>query len=302
MLAFDIETTGLNPVFAQITCICAEDFHTGQTYTFEFARARKENPASLQSMRNEVCQLFDASSSLCAFNGIQFDLPFMKHELRVPYEQMRAWVDKTSDILESCRKEFRHTFKLDLLCAENQIATKSSTGLEAIAMAKRGDWQMLREYCAQDVHILCELYTKRHLVNPRNKKTMDLNKWCHASVYGDPAHGAPAGGEADVVHAIELKTDNTPLDPLQTRVTACQEAICRRLQGLSMVVVTRDNMFGVSDTNQFILCVCPVCDREGFIQEDTQCIGSSVNDHAGAHTVDAIFTCGMQHAYRIRIE
>ena len=40
MLAFDIETTGLDPASSVVTVVCTQDFHTGERRAYEFGRVR----------------------------------------------------------------------------------------------------------------------------------------------------------------------------------------------------------------------------------------------------------------------
>lgn len=290
MLAFDIETKGLDPLVHDVTCVCAEDFHTGKRYAFEYARVRKEDPEKLAGLTTELVKLFDDASSLCAFNGIRFDLPFMEHALKIPKETVTKWKSKTSDILEKCREEYKHTFKLDLLCECNQVLTKSSSGLQAITWANEERWKDLQEYCEMDVHILCELYRKRVLVNPRNKAKMDLIKWTHKDVYG--------GDEMQVDSAAkeEVAAETNPPAPSASAGTEqyLMAKIAQRQRRLPIVNVPEYEVFGVA--NKFAVCKCPLCDMEGFIQEDTQCLGVNLQ------FADAIFSCGMKHAYCIKVD
>jgi len=97
----------------------------------------------------ELTQTLDAAVSLSAFNGVHFDLPIMQTALGLNEATVRAWVLKTTDILECCRLVHQHTFKLGLLCEENSLPR-------------------------------CH---KRHLVNPRTKQPMDLASWSHPLLY-----------------------------------------------------------------------------------------------------------------------
>lgn len=290
MLAFDIETLGLDPRYHDVTCICAEDFHTGQRYAFEYARVRKEDPEKLAGLTAALIELLDEASSLCAFNGIRFDLPFMETALEIPKETVAAWKLKTSDILEKCREEYRHTFKLDLLCECNEVPTKSSSGLQAIAWAKEERWEDLKAYCEMDVHILCELYRKRVLVNPRTKAKMDLIKWTHKDVYGDDEMQADDATEKEVGPEKDL-TAQSAFSGTEEYLVA---KIAQRQERLPVVKVAEYETFGV--TNKFAVCKCPLCDMEGFMQEDTQCLGTDLQ------FADGIFSCGMKHAYRIKMD
>lgn len=183
MLAFDIETTGLDPGKCVVTIVSTEDYKTGETKHYEFSRVRKEAPERLGALKSELINDFNAASSLCAFNGIQFDIPFMMVSLKLPADVITGWVLKTTDILECSRHVHQNTFGLNLLCGANGIQLKSSSGLEAIKMANEGRWEDLRDYCQDDVHILCDLYRKRFLMNPRSEQIMDLREWSDPTLY-----------------------------------------------------------------------------------------------------------------------
>ena len=192
MLSFDIETTGLHARQGdKITVICTECFHTREKRAYEFAK-HTHDADKLEQLRNDVIQAFDKAPSLCAFNGIKFDLPFMAIALKLPYDTVKAWKAKTSDILESSIEVYMHTFSLNLLCEKNEIPVKISTGLAAIKMAADGEYDNLREYCEADVTILNNLYAKRWIVNPRNNAVMDLAKWTFDGMYPNATLEDPA--------------------------------------------------------------------------------------------------------------
>lgn len=186
MLAFDIETTGLDPHRAQVTVVCTEDFYTGEKKAYEFARLRKHEPQNLPSLTAELIQAFESAESLCAFNGIRFDLPFLHTALNLSADNTGKWMAKCSDILEACRLQCfgpKHTFGLNALCGANDIMQKSSCGLEAIQMAEAGRWDDLNAYCHDDVSILCKLYRRKILKNPRKHQAIELSKICHENMY-----------------------------------------------------------------------------------------------------------------------
>jgi hypothetical protein len=183
MLAFDIETFGLDARTAKISVICTECIFTGEQKTFEFARHAAEQTGPPTEMIEELVRTLDAAQSLSAFNGVRFDLPFMQTALGIPEEKIRAWVLKTTDILECCRLVYNHTFKLDLLCQTNGLPMKTGTGLFAIQLARERRWPELNSYCADDVSILCNLHRLRHVLNPRTRLLMDLADWSHPLLY-----------------------------------------------------------------------------------------------------------------------
>ncbi len=77
MLAFDIETTGLNPETHLVTVVCTQNLRTGERRAYEFARVRATELAQEKLLRQELVDAFNSSSSLCAFNGVRFDIPFL---------------------------------------------------------------------------------------------------------------------------------------------------------------------------------------------------------------------------------
>ena len=187
MLAFDIETTGLDREHCLVTVVCTEDFRTGERRAYEFARVAAEGDSGRERARLTAALVaaFDGADSLCAFNGVRFDIPFLHKALRLSELTVAGWLLKTSDILEACRLEVfgpRHTFSLNLLCEFNNVPMKTSSGCEAVRMAAEGRWHELREYCADDVRILCDLYRRRELRNPRGFQTIDVRRISHCAM------------------------------------------------------------------------------------------------------------------------
>lgn len=179
MLAFDIETKGLDARKHDITVVCTQNFYTNERKVYEFAKVKANDPHSLCKLREELIADFDKAESLCAFNGVRFDIPFLHKALQIPDATVVTWLIKTTDILEACRLNVygpRHTFGLNLLCEVNGVNVKSSTGLQAIIMANEQRWADLKEYCEDDVQILCDLYKRKTLQNPRSWDLIDLTK------------------------------------------------------------------------------------------------------------------------------
>ena len=53
-------------------------------------------------------------------------------------------------------------------------------------MAHHRRWDDLRMYCIEDVRILCDLYRRKTLKNPRGHGTIDLTRIAHPDVYMKP--------------------------------------------------------------------------------------------------------------------
>lgn len=191
MIAFDIETTGLKPEKGdRCTIVCAEDWLTREKYTFEFERSRQD-PQQHDSLLSQMCELFDQADSLSAFNGIKFDIPFLQKCFNLHPGQTNAWILKTVDIYDRCKRLQQPTFSLNMLCEVNGVPMKISSGTEAIGMAERGEWQELREYCAMDVSILNNLADRRILIHPRTHAIIDLAAWSPEYMYPDAANETP---------------------------------------------------------------------------------------------------------------
>jgi hypothetical protein len=76
-----------------LKCLCKENGH------FETAASDTDRRALIDALESD----FDAATSLCAYNGVRFDLPFMQNDLHIPTKRITEWVLKTSDILEQLR-------------------------------------------------------------------------------------------------------------------------------------------------------------------------------------------------------
>ena len=87
MLAFDIETTGLDPAKCKVTVVCTQDYHTGAKRVYEFARTLDETPEEYTELIRTFVRDMDAAPALCAFNGVRFDIPFLEKAFRLPTEQ-----------------------------------------------------------------------------------------------------------------------------------------------------------------------------------------------------------------------
>lgn len=198
MLAFDIETYGLDPKKHAVTVVCTEDFHTGEQRKYEFARYAKQADMKKQ-LTADLVAAFDAAECLCAFNGVRFDLPFLQKALDIDPHTVAGWVLKTTDILEQSRLRYKTTFSLNLLCEHNGIPVKISSGLHAVKMAQDGEFDKLAEYCADDTAILCKIYRLQHITLPKLNQTQDLMLWAPKSVYDSQKTG---------VHDDIMETDD----------------------------------------------------------------------------------------------
>lgn len=141
VLAFDIETTGLDADACEVTCACAYDPARGVERSFLFA---------LGDSPDEFMSLLDEAPLLCAFNGVRFDIPFLCKKWGVPDERAGRWVAKLLDPFEACKLGLGQTFSLNRLLEANGLQAKTGSGLDAVNMAREGRWGELAEYCMHD--------------------------------------------------------------------------------------------------------------------------------------------------------
>ena len=104
MLAFDIETTGLDRERCQVTVVCTEDFRTGERRAYEFGRVAAEGDCGLQRDRlaAALVEAFDGAESLCAFNGVAPSFPhfsqLVHEEPASEYVPARQFMQAVEDV------------------------------------------------------------------------------------------------------------------------------------------------------------------------------------------------------------
>ena len=158
MLAFDIETTGLDPMRSEVTCLCLYDPDEGIERTFM---------PPLGDDLGEAFRIMDTTSVLCAFNGAQFDIPFLQTRYGLQDARVGAWRLKLNDLYESCYQAFGKAFSLNAVLRANGIESKTGDGCGAIELAQAGRWAELGEYCMQDT-------MKTHAVTSLARKALPV--------------------------------------------------------------------------------------------------------------------------------
>ena len=155
MLAWDIETTGIDKKSDHITVISMYDPDAGISKVLRFVDLNEDaDICYVDEFNDRVAEfetIMDGAKTLTAFNGQSFDIPFVQIQFNIPNEKIQSWVLKSFDILDTCRKAFQRTFSLNLALEMNIAGfQKSGTGMEAVYQARRGDWESLESYCLDD--------------------------------------------------------------------------------------------------------------------------------------------------------
>lgn len=85
MLAFDIETTGLNRFSDRITVASVHDAERNYSKNFNFC------VGDVEGAKRAFLKELDAADVICGFNASRFDLPFIIQRFNVPASQYQKW-------------------------------------------------------------------------------------------------------------------------------------------------------------------------------------------------------------------
>ena len=158
MLAFDLETTGLDPVKDLITCAAVFDPTAGIERVFMFPWG--DDP-------EEFMGLLDRAPRLCAFNGAAFDLPFIFSQFGPSSERVAAWRLKLHDVYVACKWGLGVTFPLQTLLELNGLPGKTGSGKEAIAFFLSCNRDALAEYCMHDTRMTHQVSSLGSILVPK---------------------------------------------------------------------------------------------------------------------------------------
>lgn len=158
MLAFDLETTGLD--FSRDSIICAGVYDPAAGVDRVFFFVSGEDP-------EEFMRLLDAASSLCAFNGAAFDIPFIAAQFKPTSRRVMGWRMKLHDAFVACKWGLGITFPLQDLLLTNGFPGKTGTGCGAVDLFRQGLLDQLGEYCMNDTRMTHAVSTHPALTVPR---------------------------------------------------------------------------------------------------------------------------------------
>jgi len=151
IISFDLETTGLG-VHDTITAVALVGPGFEAAYTF--------GPNdSFHANRAAILDTLNRAELLCSFNGPSFDIPMLQRCFGLDDKTVGSWMRKIVDPLYACKGILGTGFcdKLDVILALNGLQAKTSSGLEAVAMARDGRWDALADYCLSDTKLTREL-------------------------------------------------------------------------------------------------------------------------------------------------
>lgn len=182
MLSLDIETMGLKN--CPVTMVCMYDQNRNFQVSYPFVTCQNcetgeiTNEEQWKDWKDEIIFLLNDADTICAFNGIEFDLPFLANYFEVEDEMLGQWICKTVDIFYAVKQLTNRWFKLSTLLEINDLESKSGTGIEAIEWAKNNEVEKLQDYCMQDTIMTWKLFHLEKVKIPIeiDNKTLCWNK------------------------------------------------------------------------------------------------------------------------------
>jgi DEAD/DEAH box helicase domain-containing protein len=114
---------------------------------------RDEYIAFDENEMEKLGEFLKKTQLIVTFAGVRFDLPVLEKYLNFNIHAIGHF-----DILEAIEKSLGRRISLAILAEANVSTGKSSHGLEAIEMYKRGEIDKLKEYCLQDVRVTKDIF------------------------------------------------------------------------------------------------------------------------------------------------
>ena len=189
MIAFDIETLDKEPFPNAVTAAAVYDGKgIARYFVFKTSVSPDASMEDDEKQRAEFLSIMDRAPSLCSFNGIQFDIRFLRVAWSLPDAQIKAWVLKTFDVFEISRLSMGRYFSLSKILEKNQLESKSGSGADAIKLARDCKWEELGSYCLQDTKVTYMMSTLPVIMLPlhttrRQIIVLDRTTWTLFNLY-----------------------------------------------------------------------------------------------------------------------
>ena len=165
-IAFDIETTGLDPDEEgnEITVACTWGENRNNAYFF--TRPGYDRQTNIENF----CTELDGARIIYGFNADRFDLPWVVKKFNISQDRASKWFLKLFDYFQICKLLFDSSCSLNNLLKANGMTPKISTGLQAIRWAEEGEFEKLHEYCLDDARLTWIISTQDQVVLPLTRK------------------------------------------------------------------------------------------------------------------------------------
>jgi len=162
-IVLDIETTGLNPIDNQVTCICMKN---QDGYTYVGYDGGKKSFTEQQLIMEAVEWIYESKPDIIITkNGKQFDIPFMTvRNTNIGNTLLNI---KHIDLQEITQGRVK---LVDMAYLMGLKINKSGYGKDAIMLFKEKKFEELIRYCKQDVEVTEQVYLKWLKLSEKVKK------------------------------------------------------------------------------------------------------------------------------------
>ena len=152
----------------ELTVVGIHDSSTGEYSSF------------LKDELPKLWPIIEQSDMLIGFNSDTFDIPLLNRYYPGDLTKMRSL-----DLLSEVYKTLGRRIRLQSLAEATLGRGKSGDGLKATVWWQEGKYDLVREYCIEDVRLTRELYdyalTKGHLkykdLNQKKDIKLDTSRW-----------------------------------------------------------------------------------------------------------------------------
>lgn len=189
-ITFDIEAISPNAVRGRLdvnemdlTVVGIHDSSTGEYSSF------------LKEDLPKLWPIIEASDMLIGFNSDTFDIPLLNRYYPGDLTKMRSL-----DLLAEVYKTLGRRIRLDSLAQATLNRGKSGDGLKATVWWQEGKYDLVREYCIEDVRLTRELYD--YARKNGHLKYKDLNQ--KKDIKLDTSLWEAEGGAHSLTHTLGI--------------------------------------------------------------------------------------------------
>jgi DEAD/DEAH box helicase domain-containing protein len=146
-IVFDIETSNdwtggsFEPADLDLSVVCIYDSKTGEFSSY------------MQQDLPKLWPILEKADMLIGYNSDHFDIPILNK-----YYPGDLTKIKSLDLLVEVKKALGRRLKLDSIAEATLGRNKTADGLAAVRWWKEGKYDLVRDYCIEDVRITKEVY------------------------------------------------------------------------------------------------------------------------------------------------
>ena len=159
---FDVETDGLPPCNITVACTLHDGVVKHWISRDADGKAVPMTPATATALAEYLESTSKSGEDLVTFNGAKFDLQLLHDLVDAPETKavVAALARAHVDLMLSCALRLGYYTSMDSLAKGSLSTAKIGSGLQAVTWWKKGDIDMLLEYCGEDCKVLEQLHSK----------------------------------------------------------------------------------------------------------------------------------------------